>query len=76
MLRLAAHRLPRVPVIDMPRVHNARQGFFEEEDLQAILPHLPDHARNLVEFLYLTGWRVGEALRLHWSDVDLKRQCV
>src|SRR5262245_37203540 len=29
MLRLAAHRLPRVPAIDMPRVHNARQGFFE-----------------------------------------------
>jgi len=76
MLRLSAHRLPRVPVIDMPRVHNARQGFFEEEDLQAVLPHLPPHARNLVEFLYLTGWRVGEALRLQWSDVDWKRQSV
>jgi integrase len=76
MLRLAAHKLPRVPVIDMPRVHNARQGFFEEEDLQAVLPHLPDHARNLVEFLYLTGWRVGEALKLQWSDVDWKRRSV
>jgi integrase len=76
MLRLASHRLPRVPVIDMPCVHNARQGFFEEEDLQAVLPHLPDHARGLVEFLYLTGWRIGEALKLHWSDVDWKRQSV
>lgn len=76
MLRLAAHKLPRVPVIDMPRVHNARQGFFEEEDLQAVLPHLPDHARNLVEFLYLTGWRVGEALKLQWSDVDWSRRTV
>jgi integrase len=76
MLRLASHRLPRVPVIDMPRVRNARLGFFEEEDLQAILPHLPDHARNLVEFLYLTGWRVGEALRLRWSDVDWNRRSV
>lgn len=76
MLRLAAHRLPRVPVIDMPRVHNARQGFFEESDLQAILPHLPPHASNLIEFLYLTGWRVSEALRLQWSDVDWKRQSV
>jgi integrase len=76
MLRLASHRLPRVPVIDMPRVHNARQGFFEEDDLQALLPHLPPHARNLVEFLYLTGWRVGEVLRLRWSDVDWKRRSV
>jgi integrase len=76
MLRLAAPRLPRVPLIDMPRVDNARQGFFEEEDLQAILPHLPDHARCLVEFLYLTGWRSSEAFRLQWSDVDWKRQTV
>ena len=76
MLRLASPRLPRVPVIDMPRVHNARQGFFEEADLQAILPHVASHARNLIEFLYLTGWRVGEALRLQWSDVDWKRQSV
>jgi integrase len=76
MLRLASHRLPRVPIIDMPRVNNARQGFFEESDLQAVLPHLPPHARNLIEFLYLTGWRVSEALRLLWSDVDWKRRTV
>jgi integrase len=57
-------------------VHNARQGFFEEEDLQRVLPHLPDHARNLVEFLYLTGWRSGEAFALQWSDIDWKRQTV
>ncbi|HEY2956201.1 MAG TPA: site-specific integrase [Candidatus Eisenbacteria bacterium] len=74
MLRLSAHRLPRVPLVDQPRVDNARQGFFEEEDLQAVLPHLPEHARNLVEFLYLTGWRSGEAFRLTWADVDGKRQ--
>jgi integrase len=76
MLRLASARLARIPLVDMPRVDNARQGFFEEEDLQAILPHLPPHARNLVEFLYLTGWRSGEASRLQWSDVDWKRQTV
>jgi integrase len=76
MLRLSSGRLPRVPLVDMPRVDNARQGFFEEEDLQALLPHLPSHARNLVEFLYLTGWRSGEAFRLLWSDVDWKQQSV
>ena len=76
MLRLASERLPRVPLVVLPRVHNARQGFFEEEDLQRILPHLPDHARNLVEFLFLTGWRSGEAFALQWSDVNWKRQTV
>ncbi len=74
MLRLSSARLARVPLVDMPRVDNARQGFFEEEDLQAILPHLPVHARGLVEFLYLTGWRSSEAFRLQWSDVDWRRQ--
>src|SRR5439155_18215490 len=48
MLRLASGRLPRVPLVDLPRVDNARQGFFEAEDVHAILPHLPPHARNLV----------------------------
>lgn len=76
MLRLASPRLPRVPLVDLPRVDNARQGFFEEEHLQAVLPHLPPHARHLVEFLYLTGWRSSEAFRLQWSDVDWDRQTV
>jgi integrase len=76
MLRLAAGRIPRVPLVDLPRVDNARQGCFEEEDVQAILPHLPAHARNLVEFLYLTGWRSSEAFRLLWSDVNWDWQFV
>ena len=73
MLRLASSRLPRVPLVDMPRVDNARQGFFEEGHLQAVLAHLPEHARGVVEFLYLTGWRSSEAFRLQWSDVDWNR---
>jgi integrase len=76
MLRLASAHLPRVPLIDLPRVDNARQGFFEEQEVEALLPHLPEHARNLVEFLYLTGWRSSEAFRLQWSDVDWSRRTV
>ena len=76
MLRLASPDLPRIPIINMPRVDNARQGFFEEEDVAALLTHLPTHARNLVEFLYLTGWRSSEAFRLQWIDVDWKRKFV
>ena len=59
-----------------PRVDNARQGFFEAEEVQRVLDCLPPHARNLVEFLYLTGWRSSEAFRLQWSDVNWKSQTV
>lgn len=76
MLRLAGDEIPRVPLVDMPRVDNARQGFFEDEEVAALLPELPPHARNLVEFLYLTGWRSGEAFRLMWSDIDWIRKFV
>lgn len=76
MLRLATERLPRLPVVDMPRVDNARQGFFEKGQVALLLPQLPPHARNLVEFLYLTGWRSSEAFRLQWSDIDWVRQTV
>ncbi len=76
MLRLASSQLPRVPLVDLPRVDNARQGFFEEEHLQAVLPHLPAHAKHLVEFLYLTGWRSSEAFWLQWADVDWGRRTV
>lgn len=76
MLRLASPRLPRIPLVDMPRVDNARQGFFEEKHVRLLLPHLPPHARNLVEFLYLTGWRSSEAFRLQWTDIDWGRHTV
>jgi len=76
MLRLASAELPRIPLVNMPRVDNARQGFFEEEHVAALLPHLPPHARYLVEFLYLTGWRSSEAFGLQWTDVDWRRKCV
>jgi integrase len=72
MLNLCAASLPRIPRVEMPRVANAREGFFEESEVQRVLAQLPDHARNLIEFLYLTGWRIGEALSLSWSDVDFE----
>ena len=31
---------------------------------------LPEPLRVLVRFLYMTGWRVGEALGLTWAGVD------
>jgi integrase len=54
------------------RVQNARTGFFEEDEFQLVMAHLPGHVRPIVEFLYLTGYRVSEALYLTWRQVDFQ----
>ena len=37
-----------------------------------MLDQLPADLRVLIEFLYLTGWRIGEARQLTWRQVDFK----
>ncbi len=61
------HFRPHIPSID---VRNTRSGFFEEPEFRAVLAELPRYARLLVEFAYLTGWRIGEVLSLTWRQVD------
>jgi site-specific recombinase XerD len=62
-------RMPRFP----KRLEESppRAGFFEAEELQAILPYLPELFRAPVSFAYLTGWRfASEVLVLPWRNVD------
>ncbi len=61
-----SHR-PYFPSIE---VRNTRSGFFEEAELQAVLEQLPADLRVLIEFVHLTGWRIGEAKGLTWRHVD------
>ncbi len=70
--RLAIEKglLATMPSIKLPRVRNARSGFLEPGDMKKLRLALPGYLRPLVQFLYLTGWRRGEALGLLWSDVD------
>jgi integrase len=60
---------PYLPSIE---VRNTRSGFFEEDELRAVQGQLATHLRPLIEFLYATGWRVGEARRLTWRQVDFR----
>ncbi len=63
----------QVPVIKTPDPKNARQGFFERDDFEAVLKELPDYLRPAMRFAYLTGWRVrSEVLPLTWSQIDFK----
>lgn len=62
----ATHR-PYVPSVS---VDNARKGFFEPADFEAVAQLLPKPLRPFARFLYLTGWRSGEARGLTWAGVD------
>lgn len=74
MLNLARKQglLREVPVFELPRIRNARQGFLTVPQLECLLAHLPGHLRPVIEFAYFTGWRVrSEVLPLRWEWVDL-----
>jgi len=65
--QLIAHR----PAIRGLKVNNARQGFFSQEQLSALLPQLPPAVRPAVAFAFWTGWRLrSEVLPLRWEQVD------
>lgn len=63
-------RLMRVPYLPMLREDNARQGFFERADFEAVAANLPEPIRDIARFAYLSGWRKGEILPLTWDAVD------
>jgi integrase len=47
-----------------------RKGFVTPEEYAAVADTLEPHMRAVWTFLYLTGWRVTEALALRWDHVD------
>jgi integrase len=64
---LLFHR-PHVPML---AERNARQGFFEPAQLDAVLTHLPKEIRPVIRFAAVTGWRIAsEVLPLEWRQVD------
>jgi len=63
----------RVPYIPMLKENNARKGFFEHGEYQALHKALPEHLKNFVTFAYKTGWRISEISNLTWNQVDRKQ---
>jgi hypothetical protein len=61
---------PHIPKLDE---RNTRTGFFEREQFEAVRAHLPAALRPIVEFAFITDWRVtSEILPLEWRRVDLR----
>lgn len=70
-LGVLARRIHFRPHIEMLVEDNARQGFFERDDFNAICQHLPEWMQHVMRFAYCTGWRVqSEVARLEWREVD------
>ncbi|MGH7484050.1 MAG: tyrosine-type recombinase/integrase [bacterium] len=73
MFRLGekAGKVVRRPYIDMLQEHNARTGFFERAEFDAVLTYLPDDLKAPFEAAYIMGWRVkSEILTRQWCHVD------
>lgn len=69
----AEQRLRDLPVFPTLRVQNARQGFVEPEQFEALAAQLPALHRDVATFAYLTARRIqDEVLTLPWAWVDLR----
>lgn len=66
----------RVPIFPRLRVKNARQGFFEDHEFNAVISHIDPELAPLLRFLWFTGWREGETKSLTWANVDFSVGCV
>jgi integrase len=60
-----------MPVIRLLKEPPARKGFVTRAQFETVLSKLPSNLRPLVTFLYYCGVRVGEAVQIEWSQVDL-----
>jgi integrase len=70
-LAIENQTLATMPVFPNLAEDNARQGFFERADFEAVLFHLRDaDLRDFCEWFYRTGMRPGEIRSLTWEALD------
>ncbi|MBV8771499.1 MAG: tyrosine-type recombinase/integrase [Deltaproteobacteria bacterium] len=67
-----AHKVGTEPEISLLHEDNARTGFFEEDQYHAVLAHLPEDLKPVIQAAYVTGWRVhSEILTRQKRHLDL-----
>lgn len=70
-LALDSGTLAMAPKFPSLPERNARQGFFERGDFQAVLENIGDSdVRDFLEWFYWTGMRPGEIRSLTWACFD------
>ncbi len=77
-LAVEAKLLSHDHVPDIPTLQESppRSGFFEPEQFQAVLRHLPPEIKPVALFGYETGWRLREIINLQWRQMDLEQGSV
>ncbi len=71
-LALKAGKVTARPDITLLHEDNVRRGFFDDEQFGAVLAHLPEDLRPVVQTAYITGWRVhSEILTRKRHHLDL-----
>jgi integrase len=71
-LAVRAGKVVQRPYVAMLREDNRRKGFFEHDQYQAILEHLPPDLKPAITTAYVTGWRINsEVLTRQRHHVDL-----
>jgi integrase len=70
-LAIRRGHLSRAPYVrHLSEAGNARQGFFSEQELAAVIEKLPADLRDFTRFAAATGMRKGEISSLTWSDIE------
>jgi len=74
-LLIEGEQVSRVPVIKLLEGENVRQGFIDVGDFYSVVGHLfptvHPSIKDVLEFLYHSGWRSKEVTKLEWPDVDV-----
>ena len=66
--------LHQPPMVPRREENNTRTSFFDQVNLDALLPNLPEPIRPVITFAYVTGWRItSEIVPIQWRQVDLAR---
>lgn len=78
MLRIAHEdgKIRFVPVVRLLKEPPARKGFLPLEKFEKLLRRVPSHLRPLITFLYYCGVRLGEAVQIEWTQVDLRKRII
>jgi integrase len=70
-LGVSEGKLLSKPYVPRLKEDYVRSGFFESEQFKNIRRNLSEELSAVVTFLYITGWRLREVLRLEWRQIDL-----
>jgi integrase len=68
--------LPTVPVIKKFPEPPARDGFITEKQFPILLANVATKFQPLIQFLFDTGVRIGEATQIEWKQIDLATRVV